>query len=104
MQRNNKTLSCLSCCGSVTISRFRSERKNTLCSWCVDGLVFLANTLTAEHSRQYLAGLAIIDREQESLKEKMEVAGLQQETLKRQIVDLRAVGADLISEPPNPPG
>lgn len=56
----------------------------------VDGLVFLADTLTAEHSRQYLAGLAIIDREQESIKEKMAVTGLQQETLKRQIADLRA--------------
>jgi len=56
----------------------------------VDGLTFLANELIDEHARQYQAGLAIIDREQESLKEKIEVARLQQETLKRQIADLRA--------------
>lgn len=56
----------------------------------VDGLTFLANELTQEHSGQYAAGLAIIDREQESLKEKIQVADLQQESLKRQIADLRA--------------
>ncbi len=56
----------------------------------VKGLEFLADKLIAEHSRQYLAGLTIIEREQESLKEKIEVAELQQETLKRQITALRA--------------
>jgi uncharacterized protein involved in exopolysaccharide biosynthesis len=56
----------------------------------VNALSFLANELIAEHSGQYAAGLAIIDREQESLKEKIHVADLQQETLKRQIADLRA--------------
>lgn len=55
----------------------------------VNGLTFLANELIDEHSRQYQAGLAIIDREQESLREKIQVAGLQQETLKRQIADFR---------------
>ncbi len=56
----------------------------------VNALSFLANELIAEHSGQYAAGLAIIDREQESLKEKIQVADLQQGTLKRQIADLRA--------------
>ncbi len=56
----------------------------------IDGLNFLANDLIEEHSRQYLAGLSVIDREQESLKEKIRVADLQQGTLRRQIADLRA--------------
>lgn len=56
----------------------------------VSGLSFLANELIDEHARQYQAGLAIIDREQESLKEKIRVTELQQETLKRQIADLRS--------------
>ena len=56
----------------------------------IDGLNFLANDLIEEHSRQYLAGLSVIDREQESLKEKMRVADLQPGTLRRQIADLRA--------------
>ena len=56
----------------------------------IDGLNFLANDLIEEHSRQYLAGLSVIDREQEGLKEKMRVADLQQGTLRRQIADLRA--------------
>lgn len=56
----------------------------------VDGLMFLSNKLIEEHARQYAAGLAIIDREQEGLKEKIKVAELQQGTLKRQIADFRA--------------
>jgi chromosome segregation ATPase len=56
----------------------------------VNGLAFLADQLIEEHSRQYLAGLAIIDREQEGLQEKIRVAELQQETLKRQVSDFRA--------------
>ncbi len=36
----------------------------------IDGLNFLANDLIEEHAHQYLAGLSVIDREQESLKEK----------------------------------
>lgn len=56
----------------------------------VSGLVFLADELTKEHSAQYAAGLAIIDREQESLTEKIRVGELQQAALKRQIADLRA--------------
>jgi uncharacterized protein involved in exopolysaccharide biosynthesis len=61
----------------------------------VNGLNFLADTLIAEHAPSYSAGLAIIDREQESLKEKVRVNEMQQETLKRQIADLRAqVGAE----------
>ncbi|MFZ5875350.1 MAG: Wzz/FepE/Etk N-terminal domain-containing protein [Nitrospirota bacterium] len=55
----------------------------------VDGLAFLAETLIAEHAPLYSAGLAIIDREQASLKEKIRVNETQQETLKRQIADLR---------------
>jgi uncharacterized protein involved in exopolysaccharide biosynthesis len=61
----------------------------------VDGLTFLADQLIAEHAPSYSAGLAIIDREQESLKEKIRVNEMQQETLKRQIADLRSqVGAE----------
>jgi len=56
----------------------------------LNGLTFLADQLIAEHAPSYSAGLAIIDREQESLKEKIHVNEIQQETLKRQIADLRA--------------
>jgi uncharacterized protein involved in exopolysaccharide biosynthesis len=56
----------------------------------IDGLNFLANDLIEEHAHQYLAGLSVIDREQESLKEKIRVSDLQQGTLRRQIADLRA--------------
>jgi capsular polysaccharide biosynthesis protein len=56
----------------------------------VNGLTFLADQLIAEHAPSYSAGLAIIDREQESLKEKVRVNEMQQDTLKRQVADLRA--------------
>ncbi len=56
----------------------------------VSGLNFLAKELIDDHSRQYLAGLAIIDREQESLNEKIRVTEVKQETLKSQIADLRS--------------
>ena len=60
----------------------------------IDGLAFLANELIEEHSRPYLSGLSIIDREQESLKEKIQITQLQHGTLRRQIADLRAQMAE----------
>jgi uncharacterized protein involved in exopolysaccharide biosynthesis len=76
----------------------------------VDGLAFLSNELVQEHSRQYLAGLAIIDREQEGLKEKIQVADLQQgkrnEPGAEPVIRVQArrvggaLGADPLSEPP----
>ncbi|MFZ5862153.1 MAG: Wzz/FepE/Etk N-terminal domain-containing protein [Nitrospirota bacterium] len=55
-----------------------------------DGLTFLAETLMAEHAPVYAAGLAIIDREQEGLKERLLVNKKQEEGLRLQIADLRA--------------
>jgi len=56
----------------------------------IEGLTFLADDLIEEHSRQYLAGLSVIDRGRESLNEKIRVTQVQQETQRRQIADLRA--------------
>jgi uncharacterized protein involved in exopolysaccharide biosynthesis len=56
----------------------------------VDGLTFLASQLVDEHRTLYQAGLAIIDREEESLREKIQAAQVQQDNLKKQIGGLRA--------------
>jgi capsular polysaccharide biosynthesis protein len=56
----------------------------------VDGLNFLADQLIQEHQVQYQAGLSIIDREAEGLKEKIATNQLQQTNVRGKVVERRA--------------
>ena len=56
----------------------------------IEGLNFLASQVIDEHRSQYQAWLAVIDREQESLRENIRLSTVQRENLQKQVGELRA--------------
>jgi len=56
----------------------------------IEGLNFLASQVIDEHRSQYQAWLAVIDREQESLRENIRLSTVQHENLQKQVGELHA--------------
>ncbi len=55
----------------------------------VEGLHFIANALIEEHRNRYEAGVALIDRESQSMREKIATNQLQRENAQKRIAEVR---------------